>query len=212
MNQTGAGNARRDSHDWARRDQIGYAEAFLKTTSQIITEPATFFGRVDPTSPFQGSLLYGVLIFVVSMLFSAFWQAAVQLMGLGAAPEPVAQLMGLGALVGILVLSPVFALIGIFLGAGIFHLLLLLFGWNEHPFGATVKVVSFSGVSGLANAIPVCGNLIGAVWGIILLVVGLRELQGTSTGQAVVVVLAPIVLILLCVCLIAGTVAMGAAM
>lgn len=212
MNQTGADGPRQDSHDWARRDQIGFAGAFLKTTSQLITEPATFFGRVNPTSPFQGSLLYGVLIFVVSMLFSAFWQLAVQLMGLGAAPEAFSQLLGLGMLVGLLVFSPILAIIVIFLSAGVFHLVLLLFGWNEHPFGATVKVVSYSGVSGLANAIPVCGNLIGAVWGIILFVVGLRELQGTSTGQAVVVVLTPMLLLFLCVCLVAGTVAMGAAM
>lgn len=212
MSQTDQGGTRQDSHDWARRDQIGVVEAFLKTTSQLITEPATFFGKVSPTSPFQGSLFYGVLIGIVSVLFSAFWQLAVQVMGLGAAPEAFSQLVGLGAVLGMLVLSPVIVIVGIFLGAGILHLLLLMFGWNEHPFGATVKAVSFSGVSGLANAIPVCGGIIGTVWGIILLVVGLRELHGTSTGQAVVVVLAPVVLVLLCVCLTAGTVAMGTAM
>lgn len=208
MNQT-AGGDRDDSHDWARRDRLGMPRAFLNTTSELITEPVSFFRKVDPASPFQGSLLYGVLIFVVSVLFSAFWQTAGLMVGLGAAQEAFSQLMGIGALLGMVVLSPILAIITIFLGAGIFHLVLMVFGWSAHPFGATVKVVSFAGVSGLANAIPGCGGFIGFIWGLILLVIGLRELHDTSTGQAVGVALAPTVLVLFCVCLTAMMVAMG---
>lgn len=210
MNRTTTeGSGRDDSHDWARRDRTGLVRAFLNTTSELITDPGSFFQKVNPSSSFQGSLLYGVIVFVVSMLFSAFWKTAGLLVGIGATGEAFSQLMGIGAVLVMVILSPILAIVLIFLGAGFFHLVLLLFGWSRHPFGATVKVVSFAGVSGLANAIPVCGGLIGFVWGLILLVMGIRELHEASTGQAVIVALAPTLLVLFCACLFVTMIAMG---
>lgn len=200
-----------DSHAWARRDRLGFLAAFLRTTSEIITEPTSFFQKVSPSTPFQGSLVYGVLIFVVSMLFSALWQIALQLVGMGGTSEALSGAASIGLMLGIVVLSPVLAVIFLFLVAGVLHLVVLAFGWSEAPFGATVKVVCFAGVAGLANAIPMCGGIVSSIWGLVLTVIGIREVHGTSTGQAVVVALTPTVLILLCaVCIVAMAVGIAA--
>lgn len=191
-----------DSHPWGQYRDLGLVRAFWDNTLQIITEPVAFFKKVDPDSPIGGAVLYGVLIASLGHLMLFIWQSFFRI----GTPGPRYDLPAAAILLSSVVLVPLFVLLGIFLTAAILHLVLVGLGWSERPFGATVKVVSFAQVASLGNLIPLCGPLAGAVWGVILGVIGIRELHHQSTGRAVAVVLTPLLVLLACLVCFAGMV------
>ena len=96
--------------------------------------------------------------------------------------------------------------------------MLLLAGQSNAGYEATFRVGSYASVilvvswiSSLFNVIPVVGPIIGGllglvigVYGIIIQVLGIREVHSTTTGRAVAVVLIPTAVILLIALLIVG--------
>jgi hypothetical protein len=101
----------------------------------------------------------------------------------------------IGEFIGSVILAPIGGVIGVFVVAGIGHLLVrLVVGTTNSGFGATFRVASYTSVTSLVTWIPLIGGLLG-LYGIYLAVVGIREMHGTTTGKAVVVVLFPVILI-----------------
>jgi hypothetical protein len=85
--------------------------------------------------------------------------------------------------------------IGLFILAGIWHLLVMLFVRpNNAGYEATFRVAAYSTVVYLVSWIPVIGWIL-SLYGIYLGIVGIREVHGTTTGKAALVVLIPIVVI-----------------
>ena len=119
---------------------------------------------------------------------------------------------GFGEFLASVILTPIGATIGLFILAGIAHLLVMLFVGSENSgFESTFRVVSYVSVTNLVNWIPFIGGLL-ALYGLYLAVVGLREMHSTTTGRAALVVLLPIGLILvvvLLVLLVAGAFILG---
>src|ERR671911_619464 len=109
---------------------------------------------------------------------------------------------GFGEFLASVILTPIGATIGLFILAGIAHLLVMLFVGSENSgFESTFRVVSYVSVTNLVNWIPFIGGLL-ALYGLYLAVVGLREMHSTTTGRAALVVLLPIGLILVVVLLV----------
>jgi hypothetical protein len=96
-----------------------------------------------------------------------------------------------------IVLGPIQVLVYLFLGAGINHLFLMLFGGARKGFEATFRVVCFCQAATLLGIIPVCGMLAG-LYAIVLNIIGLSEAHGISRGKAALVVLLPILLVCCC--------------
>jgi hypothetical protein len=71
----------------------------------------------------------------------------------------------------------------------------LVVGQNNSGFASTFGVASYTQVTGLVNWIPIVGPLI-ALYGLYLSVVGIREVHGTTTGKAALVVLIPFAVVL----------------
>jgi len=102
------------------------------------------------------------------------------------------------------VLSPLVAFIGIYLVAGVVHLLLLLFRGAPRGFDATLTVVGYAAGLGIVLAVPVCGSLVAMVWGLVVLIIGLGEAQRCGAGKAAAAVLLPGVLACVCCCGLLG--------
>lgn len=96
----------------------------------------------------------------------------------------------LGGFLLSVVLAPVIGAIFLLIVAGICHLLTLLFvgAQNSGGFEATTRVVSYSWVYHFVSWIPVVGSLIGLVAFALLAVPGIREVHGTTTQKAALVV------------------------
>jgi hypothetical protein len=110
--------------------------------------------------------------------------------------------MGLAGLVGLLfvasilfVLGVIFVPISLAIWSGILHLCLLLVGGAREGYQATFRVVSYSAVTSIFNAVPFVGSL-ASLWGLVLTVIGLREIHKTTTGRAVGALAIPLGIVL----------------
>ena len=119
--------------------------------------------------------------------------------------------MGLAGLVGLLfvasilfVLGIIFVPISLAIWSGILHLCLLLVGGAREGYQATFRVVSYSAVTSIFNAVPFVGSL-ASLWGLVLTVIGLREIHKTTTGRAVGALAIPVGIALVITLIVAGS-------
>ena len=192
---------------WDQRDRIGLFSALVETTRQVLAGPGAFF-RAMPVSGGLGSpLLYAVLIGWAGLAVAAFYQAIFRSVvgsswgAFGDRPEVAAMLgwvEGWAGCVAQVVFGGVLVVIGVFVAAGIIHLVLLLLGGARRDFEATFRVVSFAQATSILFLVPFCGQLIGGIWSLVLYVLGLAEAHQIGHGKAAPAVLLP--LVLLCCC------------
>ena len=114
---------------------------------------------------------------------------------------------GIGGFIVSLILAPIGAVIGLFIAAGILHLLVMLIvGSGNSGFEATLRVGAYASVVNLVSWVPFIG-WIASLYGIYLGIVGIREVHSTTTGKAALVVLIPAVVVFLFVILVLGAAA-----
>ena len=113
----------------------------------------------------------------------------------------------IGGLIGAIILTPILTPIGLFIGAGISHLFVMLFVRPSNAgFWATFRVVSYVAATSLISWVPIIGGLVAAVWTIVLSIFGIRELHSTTTGRAALVVLVPVAIVFVLLALVAFSV------
>jgi hypothetical protein len=93
---------------------------------------------------------------------------------------------------------------GIFLSGLTYHVFVILFGGTEGV-GQTMKAVMYASTPALILGwIPVVA-IVGDIWTLILIVIGIRENQELPLGRAVLVLIIPLILSLIAAMLIALT-------
>jgi hypothetical protein len=202
---------------WERRGTIGFVAGLTETTQQVLTSPEGFYRRLAATAAGIGDpLFYAVIVGYIGLVASSLYSAVFNmtfgsaLSSMGEHPE-FARLMpfvqgGVGLVVN-LVLGPIFIAVGLFIWAGILHLLLLLLGGGARGFEGTFRALGYASASNLFQIVPMCGGFIGAVYGIVLAIIGLSAVHGDSKGKAAAAVLIP--LVLCCCCCAFGLMAMA---
>ena len=192
---------------WERRSQIGIVNALIETTKQVLLQPVVFFRSMPVTGGLGDPLLYAVIIGYAGLLVSTIYNlvfrgvltSSLSRFGGNSEMEQLASLMqgGTGVVIN-LILGPVFIVVFLFVSAGIFHLVLLALGGAARGFEGTFRVAGYSQAASIFNIIPVCGGLVGLVYVIVLLVIGLSEAHGISRGKAAAGVLIPFVILCCC--------------
>ena len=173
-------------------------ESFADTVRRVVLQPVGFFAAL----PRSGSLLNPLIFALICTVISAILGGILRLAGVGEGfvagyGLQVPENQGLGEFIGSVIFAPIGGVIGVFVVAGIGQLVIrLVVGATNSGFGATFRVASYTGVTSLVSWIPIIGGIL-ALYGIYLAVVGIREMHGTTTGKAVIVVLFPVILILL---------------
>jgi hypothetical protein len=192
---------------WERRRTIGIAAGLTETTQQVLTGPERFFHAMPVTGGINDPLLYGMIVSYVGLVAATIYNAVFNatfgsaLAGLGNRPEfeRLAPLLHSGGgLIVNLLFGPIFIAVGLFVSAGILHLLLMLLGGGARGFEGTFRVVGYAAASNLLQIIPLCGGLLGLVYSIVLLIIGLSAAHGDSKGKAAAAVLIPFVLCCCC--------------
>ena len=172
-------------------------ERFAETVKAIATRPGAAFARMPKTGGIGKPLLYGIIVGWIGVGVAIFWNVLFQGMWIPFLDRADAGVMaGFTAAwaIGMAILSPVFLIIGVFIGAAILHLMLMIVGGAKHGFEATVRVVCYAQTAQLAAIIPICGGLLAAVWAVVLYVIGFTAAHETTTGKAVLAVILPLVL------------------
>jgi hypothetical protein len=192
---------------WDERDRVGILTSLVETTRLVLTRPGDFFRSLPVTGGIGGPLLYAVIVgwlgLVAASLYQAIFRSIVgsSLAAFGDRPELAAMVGWAESWAGFvaqLVFGGVFVAIGVFLAAGIVHLMLMLLGGAGRGFEATFRVVCFSQATSVLLVVPFCGQLIAPLWTLVLDVIGLAAAQRIGHGKAAAAVLLPIVLLCCC--------------
>jgi hypothetical protein len=211
------GEPPRSGTPWDRRAELGFVPAIFDTIKGVLGSPTAFFRAMPKEGGIGGPLAYGMIVGYAGLLVTAIYQMLMNtLIGSSFASlgdkGPAARLApflegGVG-LISQVVFGPIGILIGIFLFAGVYHLVLLILGEAREGFEATFRVVCYGESAAVLQIVPFCGGLLTIIAWIIVGIVGLSETHRISRGTAAVAVLAPIVLCCCCcgaaVALLAG--------
>ena len=188
--------AARSGLPWEHRQERGFANAFIETLAMVLTKPDLAFRTMKTEGGLAEPLIYGLIGGCVGGIVSLLLSLGLQSMGLFAGQrDTFAALAGVGVgSIALIILVPVFIVIGLFIGAAIVHLCLMIVGGANQPFETTFRVLAFTqGSTGVLQLIPVCGGVIAAVWGIVVNSIGLARAHETDTGRAVLAILLPVV-------------------
>jgi len=181
---------------WEHREEIGFLKAFFHTVSLLITRPGEAFTMMRPEGRLMDPVLFGLVGGCAASVVSLVFQVLLESIPGYPGDNALFHLFGLNQWVLLLifaVLSPVSVLLGLFLGAGILHLCLMVLGGANRPFETTLRVVCYTGGSAnLFSMIPICGWLIAFVYTIVLETIGLSRAHQITTGKALLAVLLPI--------------------
>ena len=188
----------REKTDWEDRESKGFLSGLFTTLKDVLFRPSGFFKRMPVTGGLTDPLLYALIIGMVGLIFSYFWQILLQgamqgmmLPGMKAAAEQN-MFRGIGLAV-LAFFSPFLIILVLFIGSGILHVCLMLVKGARSGFEATFRVVAYGYSTYILLVIPFCGGLIAGVWAVVLAIIGLREAHETTGGKAAFAVFLPVV-------------------
>jgi hypothetical protein len=164
---------------------------FVDTARGVLTDPRGTFAAMRRTGGLASPLAFAI----IGVLVGSFATLVYQTVGAGASLLPIlgGRTPGVGSVIATLVITPVIATLSLFVFAGLFHAVLLLLNGAKQPFEATFRTYAYaSGATAVLGIIPVCGGIVGAVWGIVATIIGLAKAHDTTTGTAAVAVLVPV--------------------
>jgi hypothetical protein len=171
-------------------------QSFISTVQRVVLQPVDFYRGIRRRGDFLNPLIFAIICYEIYTILGGLFR----LVGIGGD-------INAGAYIISLITAPIGAVIGLFIGAGILHLLVMLIvGSGNSGYEATLRVGAYAATTSLVSWIPFIG-WIASLYGIYLAIVGIREVHGTTTGRAALVVLIPAAVVLLLVFLVIGAAA-----
>ncbi len=191
-------------------------EAFFETLQLFIIRPGDAYARMRRSGDLGRPILYAIFIgwagVIVSQLYSLAFQGMVWHMMPQFHELKMQQFRGFNMTAPITIVllaaAPVLIVIGLFIWTGIVHVMLLILGGANEGLDATFRVMSYATTAQVAQFVPICGNLAGGIWALVLEIIGIAEAHHISHGKAALAVLLP--LGVCCAC-IAGLFALSSA-
>ena len=209
--------AERVGPEWERRAELGMVKAGLETTKAVLLKPSETFATMKREGGIGGVLIYPVIFGSIGGIAGIAYQLIARLAMSSAMPPPPAQggfnpaammAISTGMLVVFAIFMPALIALGTFIGAGILHLSLMICGGAKQPFETTFRTYCYvHGSAGVLQLVPVCGAMVGGIWALVCLCIGLSKTQEISVGKAVLAVLLPTI-----VCCLGAFVLFGAIM
>lgn len=175
---------------WPPEEGESVLAAFGETWKGATLNPGTFYAAVPRQGGTGPALVYYLVIGVMVAGATLFWDSLGFYVGRFDGIGPAGP--GLHPVVGFL-LTPAILVLMLGIAAGITHVLLLLLNGASHGFGTTVRVFAYAYSPGIFGVIPVLGGLLGSIWMVVLLIIGLREAHEADGWKPAVAVLLPFV-------------------
>jgi hypothetical protein len=186
--------APRSGLPWDERHSKGLFSAFIETLQMVLTRPSEAYSAMQREGGFGEPILYALIGGCVGGFVSFLFSRGFQSFGLFA-NNRTPWTMGMGvSSVAFLIFLPFGIVIGLFIGAAIIHLCLMIVGGAKQTFETTFRVLAFAhGSTGPLQMIPICGGFIAAIWTLVLDCIGLARAHEIDTGRAVMAVLLPLI-------------------
>jgi hypothetical protein len=182
---------------WERRERFGFLNALYLTVKDVLVAPGHFFHQMPSRVGLLQPLLFAVVIGAIATFFGWMWSLAgssLQLMVAEDMGEVGEVLQGPWWSFVLFLFSPVIVAVGILVKAALIHLLLMLLGGNKLGFEATFRVAAYAEATSILGLLPFCGSVLGTVWGLVVVIVGLYSIHETDPWRAIVAVLLPMML------------------
>ena len=179
---------------------------YFEPIKGFVLSPVETFQKVKDTDYGDTLVYFLVLVLINTVLLVPIM--LITLSSMWTVFNGMFQRLGFGTLTGFgIVMFAVMMIIGalvlLFFGAAWLHLWVYLFGGRK-GYQETLKVLAFGETPALLLGwIPVVGML-GGIWSLVLFILGIRELQGISTGRALGAVILAVMIPLLIVVVLAA--------
>jgi len=205
------GGSKEGRPDFEVRGGFRSATSFLITLREVLFEPTKTFQNLIPNNSIFNALLFGTVAGTLGNAFSTFWQFIVTTLGLFPINHEVSTFLGQsGNLVATLFILPFLTVISLFVGSAAFHLLLSILGAAKQGFSTTFKVVAYGyGATAILGIVPVLGAVVGFFWGLLILIIGLKEAHHSSYKRTAMAVSLPLIACCFCAVLVGVGIAMS---
>ncbi|MCF7728926.1 MAG: YIP1 family protein [Chthoniobacterales bacterium] len=172
---------------WERRDELGFIKALYHTVKMVLLAPNHTFSRLRITGGFLNPLFYYLIITSFSISIRILLEIPLILKNpllLGPQLSSLSQSnIIIGALV-LIVISPLFFIIGIFFSAAVTHLSLKIVKGAHEPFEATFRTFCYAlGSVAVFQFLPLLGGIIAAFWGVLSYFIGLKKVHAISAWK-----------------------------
>ncbi len=184
----------------------GFFRAFFQTVWDSLFAPTKFFKKVASGTGYWISLIYALICGAIGnysnflwvwLFFSVFFQLL---------PPQFSYALSFFSsivIIALLVSLPIFEAFTILIASLIVHLCLIIVGGRKKGFQTTFRAVSYANTARLFYAVPffiipfLAPILYFAidVYHLVLIIIGVRECHGISTGKAVLAVLLPLIVV-----------------
>ena len=188
---------------WERRERFGFLNGLYLTIKDVLLAPGQFFHQMPSQVGMIQPLLFAVVLGVAATFFGWMWSLAGSSLQLLVAENLGEVLRGPWWSFVLFLFSPLIISFGVFVKAALIHLVLILLGGNKLGFEATFRVSAYSEAASILALVPFCGSVLGVVWGLVVVIIGLYSIHGIEPWKAVVAVLVPMVI---CLSAISGSV------
>ncbi|MBU8871549.1 MAG: YIP1 family protein [Gemmatimonadales bacterium] len=181
---------------WERRDRFGFLNGLYLTIKDVLLSPGPFFQRMPSQMGLAQPLFFAITLGVAATFFGWMWSLAGSSLQLLVADNLGDVLRGPWWAFVLFLFSPIIISVGIFIKAAMIHIVLILLGGNKLGFEATFRVSAYSEAAGILALLPVCGSVIGVIWGLVIVIIGLFSIHETDPWKAVVAVILPMIIAL----------------
>jgi hypothetical protein len=188
--------AARTGLPWENRESTSFFTALFETIVMVLTKPNEAFRIMRREGGLGDPVLYMLIMGTAGAVISFVYSTFLQMLGIGAGGDAAfGRLLGIGATSFVaLIMMPVFVLVGLFIGAAIVHVCLMIVGGANQSFETTLRVIAYgNGSASVFRLVPFCGGLIAAIYGLVVNCIGLAQAHETDTWRAVVAILLPVV-------------------
>lgn len=190
--------------EWEYRDQIGGWKAFTQTWRHSLFSPLRFFRRVPIIADYQSPLLYGLYWTLIGFAGGIFWRFL-----FAGYPVAISFLMREDTTVSLhaseriyteiflVLILPLLGLVVLLAVCLLYHVFVVLMTSRHARFQSTVRVICYSAGTSIFFFIPYVGVLVGGIWQLVLVTIGLREMHRTAFPTALAIALIPYTVLLI---------------
>lgn len=179
---------------WPPPDDGPILAAFGAAWKGATFDPGNFFRQTPRDGGTGAALIYFLAIGILLAGATLFWDSMSFFAGTGA-QETLAAEWGYPTVSPMVrfLLAPGLLLLSLFVSAGVVHVLLLIFDGAAGGFGTTVRVFCYGYSPAIFGVVPILGTLVGSIWSVVVVIIGLREAHQADAWKPVVAVLVPFV-------------------
>lgn len=189
------------SLNWDTSPKGRWVASFFEAIKLSLIHPEAFFQEVGLSRGLFRPLLFAAIISVITFGSLAAFQAGFAILGgtiFGLAGEgnmfmetmaSAPFIAGSHIFIGLIVL-PLLTILSLFISACLSHVSLMICGAANREFEATLRVICYASSPNVLQIIPFIG-IVGAVWQLVLVIIGLKTVHNTTYGKAVLAVFLP---------------------